>query len=419
MGKRSCIIIGAGPAGLSAAIAAARGGQSVVVLEKNAQPGRKLLLAGGGRANLIDPASPALDAIGAYGRSGRFLYQALASFNWAEFLKRIGVETEREEDGLRRGSIYVRGGARRLLDALLAEAGQLVVEVVSGAAVRTAARLPDGGFEVRTARLDWKCSRLIIATGGMTYPSTGSSGDGYRLAEIFGHEVEAPRPALGELVTDPSFPSMAGVSVADASTTLRRDGRKLAKRRGALLFTHHGVSGPLGLDLSLELARASSSPEEVPGAQLVADLWPDMTREHIIEEFLAASRSRPKRRLQNAGLIATLSARLVAELARRAGIDPPRLLGQISRREFAALAGNVKALTMILSKPLDPNGAMVTVGGVVTKRLDPYTMESRISPGLYFAGELLAPAGPCGGYNLLMAFATGYAAGSRRDASTS
>ncbi len=413
MENRYCIIVGAGPAGLSAAIAAARGGQSVVVLEKNAQPGRKLLLAGGGRANLIDPASPALNALEAYGRSGRFLRQVLASFNWDGFLRELGVEIEREEDGLRRGSIYVRGGARHLLDALLTEAGKVGVEVVSGTAVSTAARLPDGGFEVRTARRDWKCSRLIIATGGITYPSTGSSGDGYRLAKIFGHEVEAPRPALCALVTEPSFPSMAGVSVADASMTLRQDGRKLATRRGALLFTHHGMSGPPVLDLSLELARALSSPEEVPGTQLVADLSPDMTREHIIEEFLAASRDRPKRHLENAGLIATLSARLIAELARRAGIDPAQCLSQISRRDFGALAGNVKALTMIIGKPLDPHEAMVTLGGVLTKRFDPYTMESRISPGLCFVGEVLAPAGPCGGYNLLMAFATGYAAGKR------
>jgi hypothetical protein len=410
--------VGAGPAGLAAAIAAARGGRSVVVLEKNAQPGRKLLLTGGGRANLLDPASPALDALEAYGRSGRFLRQALAAFSLAEFLKELGVETEREEDGLRRGKIYVRGGAQRLLSALLAEAGKLGVEMVSGEAVRTAARLPDGGFEVRTARTDWNCNCLIVATGGMTYPSTGSSGDGYRLAETFGHEVEAPRPALAALVTDPSFPSMAGVSVPDASVTLRRDGRKLAARRGALLFTHHGVSGPPALDLSLELARASS-PNEALGTQLMADLSPDMTREQMIEEFLAIKRARPERRLLNAGLSATLSARLVAELARRAGIDPARCMGQISRRELGALAGNVKALAMTIRAPLDPDEAMVTLGGVVTERLDPYTMESRIAPGLRFAGEVLAPAGPCGGYNLLMAFATGQAAGSRPDASPS
>lgn len=417
MGNCSCIIVGAGPAGLSAAIAAAGGGQSVVVLEKNAQPGRKLLIAGAGRANLIDPALPPLSTIEAYGRSGRFLRQVLGSFSLAEFLKELGVETEREEDGHRRDNIYVRGGARQLLDALLSKAEKLGVEIVSDAAVRTAARLSDGDFEVRTARLNWQCSRLIIATGGVTYPSTGSSGDGYCLAEIFGHDVEAPRPALGALITDPSFPSLAGISVADASMTLRRDGRRLATKRGALLFTHHGVSGPSTLDLSLELARTSSSPENIPGTQLVADLCPDMTREHIIKEFLGISRARPKSRLDKTGFSPTLSTRLLVELARRAEIDPAKRLGQISRREFTALAGNIKALSMIISKPLDPRAAMVTLGGVVTKKIDPYTMESRISPGLCFAGEVLAPAGPCGGYNLLMAFATGYAAGSRPDTS--
>jgi predicted Rossmann fold flavoprotein len=419
MRKCSCIVVGAGPAGFSAAIAAARGGESVAVLEKNAEPGRKLLLTGGGRANLTDPASPALDALEAYGRSGRFLRQTLASFSLGGFLGELGVDTEREEDALRRGSIYVRGGARRLLDALLTEAVKQGVELVCRAAVRSAAPLSGGGFEVRTAGGEWQCRRLIIATGGVTYPSTGSSGDGYRLAGVFGHEAEPPRPALGALVTEPSFPSLAGVSVADSSVILRREGRKLATRRGALLFTHQGVSGPPVLDLSLELARVSSSPGDVPGAELVADLCPDMTRDQIIEESLATSRARPKRRLENARLIAALSARLVAELARRSGIDPARLLGQISRRELGVLAGNVKALPMTIRKPLAPERAMVTVGGVATKGLDPHTMESRISPGLRFAGEVLSPAGPCGGYNLLMAFATGHAAGSRRDASAS
>ena len=271
MKKPSCIIVGAGPAGLSAAIAAARRRQSVVVLEKNAQPGRKLLLAGGGRANLLDPASPQTDAIDAYGRSGCFLRQALASFSFAGFLKELGVQTELEESGLRRGSVYVRGGARRLLDALLDEAGKLGVEMIFGSAVRSAAPLPDGGFAVRSEHQSWKCRRLIIATGGITYPSTGSSGDGYQLAGIFGHEVEPPHPALGALATQPCFPGMAGVSVADASITLRHERRKLATRRGALLFTHNGVSGPPALDLSLEMARALPAPEKVPGTRLVAD----------------------------------------------------------------------------------------------------------------------------------------------------
>ncbi len=410
MAEQSCIIIGAGPAGLAAAIAAARGGRGVVVLEKKASPGRKLLLAGGGRANLTDPDIPSLEAAAAYGRSGRFLHQALASFSLAEFLRKLGVATEREKGGPRGESVFVRGGSRRLLGALLSAAERAGVRVVCGSAVRAAARLGDGGFEVRTSRKAWKCDRLIVAAGGMTYPSTGSCGDGYRLAGIFGHEVEAPRPALGALITEPCFPDIAGVSAADASITLRLGGRKLAARRGALLFTHKGVSGPPVLDLSLEMARAAP-PDEAAGMQLVADLSPDITRERLVDEFLAAAKSHPRRSLENAGRYGALPARLTAELAARAGIPAARRIGQISRREFIALAGHVKSLAMTVVAPPDVNDAMVTLGGVAAKGLDPYTMESRTVPGLHFAGELLAPAGPCGGYNLLMAFATGSAAG--------
>jgi len=145
--------------------------------------------------------------------------------------------------------------------------------------------------------------------------------------------------------------------------------------------------------------------------QLTADLSPDITRERLVDEFLAAAKSRPKRSLEKAGLCAALPARLTAELAALAGIPPARRIGQISRREFIALAGKIKSLAMTVVAPPDVNDAMVTLGGVAAKGLDPHTMESRTVPGLHFAGELLAPAGPCGGYNLLMAFATGSAAG--------
>jgi hypothetical protein len=408
---RSSIIIGAGPAGLAAAIAAARRGASVVVLEKGLQPGRKLLITGGGRANLMDPASSALDALEAYGRTGRFLRQVVASFDWTDFLSHLNVRTETEKGGLREGSIYARGGAKRLLDALLDKAAKLGVEIVADAAAREAVSLPDGGFEVRTNRGNWAGARLIIATGGVTYPATGSSGDGYRLAEGFGHGIEPPRPALCALVTDPHFPQLAGVSVADATMTLRREGRKLAARRGGLLFTHHGISGPPALDLSLELARACESPEGIVGSQIVADLLPETTREQTVQEFLAYAKAHPKRFLANARLGNAPSSPLMTALARRISLNPDQPVAQFARRDFAALAGEIKSLTLTIRQPLDPNAAMITVGGVRTKEIDPRTMESRIVPGLFIAGELLAPAGPCGGYNLRMAFATGQAAG--------
>ena len=399
------IVLGAGPAGLAAAIASARKGLSVAVLEKNDRPGKKLLLTGGARANLLDPAAPALAALDAYGRSGRFLRQALAAFDFAGFLAGLGVETERDADG----ATFVRGGAKRLLEALLAEAERLKVEIVTGAAVRSACTREGGGFAVQSPRGEFAAARrLVIATGGMTYPATGSSGDGYALAESFGHGVEPPRPALGAMATSPAFPDLAGLSVRDARLELRERKKALAEARGPLLFTHEGVSGPAALNLSLEMIRLGLG----PGAAASADLAPGLTRDELVTALVARARAETKRTLENSGLEGLpLPARLGVELARRAGLDPRRRMGSLSERDFSRLAAAVKGLALTVEALPGPEVAMVTVGGVATKDLGPRTMESRLVPGLRFAGELLAPAGPCGGYNLLLAFATGTAAG--------
>jgi hypothetical protein len=399
------LVIGAGPAGLGAAIGSARGGLSVAVLEKNDQPGKKLLLTGGGRCNLLVPESAAASLAKAYGRSGRFLIQALHAFNMGDFLAGLGLELEPDADG----TAHVRGGAKRVLEALLAEAARLQVEIITGAAVESARKTEGGGFEVETARGIFAATRrLVIATGGMTYPATGSSGDGYGLAESFGHAVEPPRPALGALATAPCFPKLAGLSVPDARAELRAGGKALASRRGPLLFTHGGLSGPAALDLSLEMARAGAG----CGAELAVDFAPGLSREELVAALVARARAETKRTMENSGLAALpVPARLAVELARRAGLDPRRRMAAFSLREFGALADAVKLLVLAVQEPPAVEEAMVTVGGVATKELDPRTLESRLVPGLRFAGELLAPAGSCGGYNLLMAFATGAAAG--------
>lgn len=408
---RRVVIVGAGPAGLASAIAAARSGRHILLVEKNSEPGRKLLLAGGGRANLWDPALPAIQACPAYGRAGRFLHQALAAFDFAEFLSDLGVECERRTGGPRQGVVFVRGGSRRLLEALLAKANELGVEMIRESPVRAVTGLPAGGFEVRTDRRSCECDHLVLCTGGLTYPTTGSTGDGYGLAEALGHAVDPPRPALGDFVTAPCFTELAGFAVADAALVLRRDERRIAAGRGPLLFTHRGISGPAVIDLSLELARAVQSDKEPRGIRIAADLLPGTTAEEATAEFLALARSKPRSSSADLGRGTALGARLTNVLARLAGFPPERRLGQASHRDFAALAAVAKSLSFNLAAPLDPSLAMVTCGGVATAELDARTMESRIRPGLFLAGELLSPAGPCGGYNLLMAFATGWAAG--------
>jgi predicted flavoprotein YhiN len=439
-----CLVVGAGPAGLTAAIGAARSGLSVCILEKKESPGRKLLLTGGGHCNLTDPLDLAVESMEAFGRHGRSLRQALSAFDLEKFLVGLGVETEggrrrgREHPGLPPDPVVVKGGARRMLEALLAECTRRGVRIETGADVSAARRLEGGGFEVETSRGVFAAARrLVIATGGITYSLTGSSGDGYALAESFGHTVEPPQPALAALTTSPAFRVLAGLSVPDAELALSVGGKRpVARTRGAVLFTHTGISGPAALDLSLELARLLSAdsrvtengeepPETSPitsgtaafprlwrEASVLVDFAPALSHQELVAELVARARSETKRSLENAGLSGLhVPARLGVELAERSGLDPRRRLGSLSERDFVKLAAMAKGLTVSVTEPLKSKEAMVTVGGVAMKTLDPRTMESRLVPGLRFAGEVLAPAGPCGGYNLLMAFATGVAAG--------
>ena len=332
-----------------------------------------------------------------------------------------------------------------MLDALLAECARLGVHIETGADVRAARRTEGGGFEVESSRGTFAAAkRLVIAAGGITYSSTGSCGDGYALAAAFGHEVELPRPALAALVPAPAFPELAGVSVSDVELTLHAGRKRLAAVRGPLLFTHTGLSGPAALNLSLEVARLlnaepQSTTEDIrPSAfglrndscpesrtpkaaqasrsggetSIIVDFAPTHSREELVVALVARARSETKRTLENSGLDGLpVPARLGVALAKRTGLDPGRRMGSLSERDYVRVAGEAKGLSLLLAEPLKSKEAMVTVGGVAMKTLDPKTMESRLVPGLRFAGEVLAPAGPCGGYNLLMAFATGWAAG--------
>ncbi|MFH1377512.1 MAG: aminoacetone oxidase family FAD-binding enzyme [Planctomycetota bacterium] len=407
------LVVGAGPAGLSAAIAAARCGDTVVLLEKMSRAGLKLLLTGGGRANIAGPGCEIKDLIGSYGRDGRALRQALSAFNFADFLKSILVDIERDADGVT-APAYIRGGAKQFVKALLSEAERLGITIRYSSPVVDASASPDGGYVVQTTDGDWRCERLILATGGMTYPQTGSTGDGFRLAGQLGCPVITPRPALGGFSTLPAFPELAGISISDVSASVSGIGRIAIRRRGPLLFTHRGVSGPMILNLSVELARLTDSADALTGVPIVFDLSPDQTTEGIVDEGLARAKRSPRRSLSSGAWINGLSARVLSAIIALSGVDGSRPLAQVSKLDFRAVAQRAKSLTFTIREPLDVAASMVTAGGVDIRALDPRTMECVESKGLHMTGELLSPAGDCGGYNLLLAFATGDAAGRNR-----
>jgi predicted flavoprotein YhiN len=462
------LIIGAGPAGLAAAIAAAERGSSVTVLEKNELPGRKLLLTGGGRCNLLDPAVDPLDTLDAFGRAGGFYRDAFRSFDVPAFFRRLGVEIVSDPaTGMR----HVKGGAKRMLDALLGATGDAGVNLRTGCRVLEVRRAHPSGFDVTILRSSEdspetfrrpvgespRChseppdssgergisprppvsrgthgntrgqiprlaslagddvltqgvaypDRLILATGGMTWPQTGSTGDAYPWLAALGHRIEPPRPALGALATRPCFEDLAGLSPGDVELTLLAAGRRVAVRRGALLFTHRGISGPAPLDLSLDAARLK---REV-SLDVALDFLPNVSREKLRAWLARRGSRRASKALDGAPFDAQIPSRLISTLLAQAAIDPASHLDHVSDRQLRNLADSLKKLTLSVVGLEDRDQAIVTLGGVSTKDVDPRTMQSRIVPGLFFAGELIDPAGTCGGYNLLQAFATGRLAG--------
>jgi predicted Rossmann fold flavoprotein len=406
MPEPAAIVVGGGPAGLflAACLAAELGafpGRGILLLEKGPRPGRKLLASGSGQCN-ITHSGPVEEFLGRYGDKGRFLKKALYGFTNSDleawFLDR-GVPFEVEEGGKAFPSSRRAG---EVLDALLRECRLAGVEILTNRRVASAERTEGGfalGFEPGSNTL--RTQVLAIATGGMSYPGTGSEGEGYRLASALGHAIVPPRPALSPVsVRDFSLGTLAGLGFAGAAFVVRRGGKKVAESRGDILITHEGLSGPGILDASRGIR---------PGDLIEVDfsgLGAEAFRPALDERCAASPRSLVKSVLADTGL-----PRRMAELfCALAGLGEGATcagLRRESRRALEVLACAFPAEVEALS---GYEKAMATAGGVSLDEVDPATMESRVAPGLYFAGEVLDYDGDTGGYNLQAAFSTAAAA---------
>lgn len=399
------LVVGAGAAGLLAAIVAAERGRRVVLLEKNRRPGLKILISGGGRCNLTTTRTGA-DLEAQYGaRRGRWLRHALRSFPppaLCAMLESAGVPL-REED---LEKIFpVSGRAGDVLEALLARVRAAGVRLVPEAPMRSIERDPrDGGFVVHTPQGAFRAPSVVLATGGLSYPRTGATGDGYAVARAFGHTLVPPVPALAPLAVDvPWVHTLAGIVLPAAELTLRdASGAVLCVRRRPTLFTHKGLSGPGPMDLS-------GFVEERGGAcTLAIDLVPGLSSADLDAALLAEAQRDGRRSVVHC-LPAELPERLRATLVELAAADTTvAQLGRAARRRLVDL---MKALTIPVHRSLGFSHAEVTRGGVALAEVDPRTMESRLVPRLYFAGEILDIDGPIGGFNFQAAFATGRLAG--------
>lgn len=400
------IVVGGGAAGLMAAGRAAEQGATTLLVEATAQLGTKVSLAGGGRGNVA--ADLDVEAcLAHYFPPGQFLRNSLSRWGapqLRQFLARIGVPTK--VDAQRR----VYPASERAADLVEALADYIQSQGVERLIEWRCSQVLVEGERVRGVRAvegrSLEGDAVILATGGVTYPETGSRGDGLRMAQLLGHTVSEPLPGLVSLaVSDADVADLAGVSLPwVVLRATRRDG-SLAETRGPLLWTHRGVSGPAALDLSVRIARDLREGEIVAEMDMRPSLATDMET-HVSE----VRRAQGARSVRNV-LGELMPRRLAMALLEGCDVDPAVQVAQLSTRELKALLRRSRAWPLRITGTGPSRSAMVTVGGVSTSEVDPRTMASRRIDGLYLCGELLDVAGDTGRFNLLMAFSTGWVAG--------
>ncbi len=395
------IIIGGGPAGMFAAITAAKQGQKVLLLDKNDRLGKKLLITGKGRCNVTNNCS-AQEVLQNTPRNGRFLYSAMTAFppeKIMAFFEGNGCPLKTE----RGNRVFpVTDRSQSILDCLQNSLRRSGVTIRMGK-VKSILTLNGTAVGVRTEREEISAKWVILATGGASYPATGSTGDGYAMVEKLGHTVV---PAEGSLVpletAGQDCQDMQGLSLRNCGVKLlNAKGKVLYKDFGELLFTHFGVSGPTVLSASCHL--------KGEGCRLVIDLKPALEDSKLDDRIQRDLELYKNRSMENA-LTDLLPRSMIPVVLRRLDIDPDMQGNSLTRQKRRALVELLKAFPVEITGKRPVSEAIITSGGIKTGEIDPKTMESKKVPGLYFAGEIIDCDAYTGGFNLQIAWATAYAA---------
>ena len=407
MQKYDVIIVGAGAAGMMAAIRAGRAGHSVLLLEKLSKIAAKLKATGGGRCNLTNT----LDNetfMALFGRDGRFMSPALEGLDHKAlmaFFSEIGVESH-APDGYR--VFPISHSSSTIINAMKAEMQNLGIIVRCGQQVREISHDGLRVTGVQTHAESFEAKRVILASGGMGYPVLGAEGDGYPMVEALGHKVTALYPAMMPLkVKETWVGNCRADTIAKVSMHVNIKKYKKLSAKGDLIFTKGGIRGPVVLDFSREITPLLDKFEEVP---ILANFTKGMNEEEIRNHFKKALEKNPQQSTVDL-LMTLLPASLSRELCLLAEVNPSIALSKQTGEN------RDKLYRLLVWTPLTINGhdgfkmAMITRGGIDLKEIDPYTMQSKKVSGLYFCGEVMNIDGPCGGYNLQWSFASGYLAG--------
>ena len=398
--KADGIVIGGGPAGMFAAITAAEQGKKVLLLEKNHRLGKKLLITGKGRCNVTNHCS-GQEVLQNTPRNGRFLFSAMAAFppeKTYAFFESHGCPLKVE----RGNRVFpVSDRSQSVLDCLQNELRRLHV-TVSEERVTEILTAEGRVTGVRTDRGSHEAGWVILATGGVSYPATGSTGDGYRMAEALGHTIVPQEGSLVPLETEEDCKQMQGLSLRNVGVKLLgAKGKVLYQDFGELLFTHFGVSGPTVLSASCHM--------KGEGCRLLLDLKPALDEAKLDARILRDLEMYQNRAMENA-LTDLLPRSMIPVVLRRLEIAPDMQANSLTKQKRRALVELLKAFPVEILGKRPVSEAIITSGGVKVSEINPKTMESKLVPGLYFAGEIIDCDAYTGGFNLQIAWATAYAA---------
>ncbi|MBQ9517504.1 MAG: NAD(P)/FAD-dependent oxidoreductase [Eubacterium sp.] len=404
MENKNVVIIGGGAAGLLAAAESAKRGNNTVIIEKNSRPARKVMITGKGRCNVTNACFDLDELIGNVVTNPRFMYSAFSAFmpyDTIALVKDMGVPTKVER-GCR---VFPQSDkAVDIVDALVKNATQSGAKIVEG----TAKAFDFDGEKISAVILEngdrIACDAVAVCTGGKSYSKTGSTGDGYTLAKSVGHTVITPKPSLVPLVCSNNFvPALQGLSLKNVAIRAFEGDREVYSDFGEMLFTHFGVSGPIVLSASCHM-------RDNTDYKLVIDLKPALDETQLDKRIQRDFAENNNKDFINS-LAKLLPRKLIPVIVKLSGIEPSAKCNQITKEQRKALVNLLKNFTLNVTgfRPIEE--AIVTSGGVNVKEIDPKTMRSKLVPNLYFAGEVIDVDAYTGGFNLQIAFSTGYLCG--------
>jgi len=405
MNNYDVAIIGGGPAGLMAAVRASELGAQVIVLEKNDRPGKKLLMSGGGRCNFTNN-SNSRDLALAYGLNGRWLFSALSRFGVQEiidFFVSRGVKIKVENNNR---VFPCSDSAQEILKTLLNVIKTNGVEIKTNSIVSKIIKKKNKIDKlILSDGTEIKAANFIIACGGQSYPFSGSSGEAYAWLKLLGHKIIKPKAALSQIIVKENIKPLEGLSLKGGELFFYKNNKRVASEVGDFIFTNRGLSGPAALNLSRLIAR-----HDLNGLKVKIDFFPAKKKEELEKEIQELVDKNKKVDLKN---IFSLFGhkRLIDYILNLSDVNPNKKGNGLMRQERKKIVDNLKELTFSFIGLGGFNEAMITVGGLDLKEINQKTMCSRLFDNLYFAGEILDLDGPTGGYNLQIAWTTGYLAG--------